>query len=365
MQKPARSAALSSRHASRSLRRASRSLHRRGALWTALRPVNQRGCVLASATMRAAWVADGRVTCRDDVPAPGAGECRVAVLCAGICATDLALVRGYMGFSGVPGHEFVGRALDGPLAGRRVVGEINAGCGRCADCARGDGRHCPARTVLGIVGRHGAFAEQLSLPASNLLAVPDGVSTDEAVFAEPLAAALAITEQVALDASSAVLVAGDGRLGLLIAHVLRRTGADVTVAGRHAERAALLPDGVRHALGLLEQAPTRRYDVAVEASGHADTLALLLRHVRPRGTVVLKTTSELPAPLDLAPLVVNEQRVIGSRCGRLAPALQLLASHAVPVERFIEARYPLERAPAALEQAGRRGVLKVVLDIGR
>ncbi len=313
--------------------------------------------------MRAVWVAEGCVTWRDDVPVSAAGECRVAVLRAGICATDLALVRGYMGFRGVPGHEFVGRALDGPLAGQRVVGEINAGCGRCADCRAGDSRHCPARTVLGILGRNGAFAEQLTLPARNLIAVPDDISTDEAVFAEPLAAALAILEQVEVDSSTSVLVAGDGRLGLLIAHVLHRAGADVTVAGRHAERAALLPDGVRHALGRLEQPPSQRYDLAVEATGQSDALPLLLRHVRPRGTVVLKTTTELPTPLDLAPLVVDEQRLIGSRCGRLGPALELLASHAVPVQRLITARYPLEHAPAALEHAGRRGVLKVLLDV--
>ncbi|HTE06121.1 MAG TPA: alcohol dehydrogenase catalytic domain-containing protein [Planctomycetota bacterium] len=307
---------------------------------------------------------------RDDVPpavhAVGApAECRVAVLSAGLCATDLALVRGYMGFVGVPGHEFVGRALDGPLAGQRVVGEINAGCGRCADCARGDSRHCAQRTVLGILGRNGAFARELSLPQANLLAVPDGIATDEAVFAEPLAAALAILEQVEAGRGTRALVAGDGRLGLLVAHVLCRAGAEVTVAGHHASRAALLPARARHVEGLLERPPARRFDLAVEATGRADSLASLLPHVRPRGTVVLKTTSELPAPLDLSPLVVDEQRLVGSRCGRLAPALELLAGHAVPVQEFIEARYPLERALDALAHAGRRGVLKVLIDVAR
>jgi len=320
--------------------------------------------------MRGLFLERGTVALRDDLPAPPApdGECRVAVLAAGVCATDLALARGYMGFSGVPGHEFVGRALDGPLEGRRVVGEINAGCGDCADCARGDSRHCPGRTVLGILRRPGAFAEQLALPARNLLPVPESVPTDAAVFAEPLAAALQITEQVSVPAGSRVLVAGDGRLGLLCAHVLALRGARVTVAGRHPERAALLPRGARHATGLLEEdgAPVRAeppWELAIEATGHGAVLPRLLLRVAPRGTVVLKTTSELSVTVDLAPVVVREQRLLGSRCGRLAPALALLARGAVPVQALIQARYPLARAPEALQHAARGGVLKVLIDV--
>jgi threonine dehydrogenase-like Zn-dependent dehydrogenase len=299
---------------------------------------------------------------------PPPGECRVAVLCAGICATDLALRRGYMGFRGVPGHEFVGRALDGPLAGRRVVGEINAGCGSCAECKTGDARHCPHRTVLGILGRAGAFAEELLLPAGNLLAVPDALDDEEAVFAEPLAAALHVTGSLGDVGGLPVLVAGDGRLGILCAHALALAGARVTVAGRHAGRARLLPDGVMHRMGLLEDdeaVPTAglTFPAAVEATGNPDVLPRLLRRVHPRGTVVLKTTSEQPTPMDTAPLVVNEQRLVGSRCGRLGPALDLLSRRLVPVRELVQARYPLDAAPAALAHAERRGVLKVLVRV--
>ena len=319
--------------------------------------------------MRGLFLQDGRASLRDDLPppAPQPGECRVAVLVAGVCATDLALARGYMGFAGVPGHEFVGRALDGPLAGRRVVGEINAGCQQCAECEGGDSRHCARRTVLGILGRPGAFAEQLSLPARNLLAVPDDLGSDAAVLAEPLAAALQITEQVHVAPGARVLVAGDGKLGLLCAHVLALRGGRVTVAGRHPERAALLPPSARHATGLLEDAAAANaephFDLAVEATGDPAVLPRVLRLVTPRGTIVLKTTSELPVTLDLAGLVVNEQVLAGSRCGRLGPALALLARGVLPIERLIHARYPLAEAPAALEHAGRPGVLKVLIDV--
>jgi threonine dehydrogenase-like Zn-dependent dehydrogenase len=318
--------------------------------------------------MRGLWLERGQVRLRDDLPRPAApGECRVRVRLAGICATDLALARGYMGFAGVPGHEFVGTALDGPLAGRRVVGEINAGCGACACCAAGDARHCPHRTVLGILGRPGAFAEELALPARNLLEVPDGVPDEAAVFAEPLAAALHLVEQVPAPRGLEVLVAGDGRLGLLCAHALALAGARVTVAGRHPERAALLPRGARQQLGLLEEdapglAPIEPiFPLAVEATGDPRSLARLLRHVEPRGTVVLKTTCEAPTPLDLAGIVVNEQTLVGSRCGRLQPALDVLARGDVPVARLIEARYPLARAEEAFAHAARRGVLKILV----
>jgi threonine dehydrogenase-like Zn-dependent dehydrogenase len=321
--------------------------------------------------MRALWLADGQARVRDDLPepAPAPGEARVQVTLAGVCATDLALARGYMGFAGVPGHEFVGVALDGPLAGRRVVGEINAGCGACRECRAGDARHCPRRTVLGILGRPGAFAERLSLPAGNLLAVPDGVPDEAAVFAEPLAAALHLVEQLPAAHGAPVLVAGDGRLGLLCAHALALAGAAVTVAGRHPEHAALLPAGARHVLGLLEHdAPAGDFSpreplfpLAVEASGDPSVLGRLLRHVEPRGTVVLKTTCEAPGALDLAGVVVHEQRIVGSRCGRLRTALDVLARGAVAVERLVQGRYPLADAEQALAHAARRGVLKVLV----
>ena len=325
--------------------------------------------------MRALVLASGRATVRDDRPDPVAapGESRVAVRLAGVCATDLALARGYMGFEGVPGHEFVGTALDGPLAGRRVVGEINAGCGRCADCARGDPRHCPARTVLGILGRDGAMAERLVLPTRNLLPVPEGVSDEEAVFAEPLAAALHVSDALPDVAGTRVLVAGDGRLGLLCAHALALAGAEVTVAGRHPERRPLLPARAVHVVGLLESAhraeaaPLARaelFDAAVEATGRADVLPRLLALVRPTGTIVLKTTSEAPTPVELAPLVVQEQRLVGSRCGRLPVALQALAQRRVPVGGLVVGRYPLARADEALRAAAGGGVLKLLIEVG-
>jgi threonine dehydrogenase-like Zn-dependent dehydrogenase len=315
------------------------------------------------------YVADGTIRLRADLPAPAlaAGECRVRVLRAGVCATDLALVRGYMGFTGTPGHEFVGVALDGPLAGRRVVGEINAGCGACAACRAGLERHCPARTVLGILGRPGAFAETLRLPGRNLHAVPDTVATDAAVFTEPLAAAFEIAEQVALAPGARALVVGDGRLGLLCAHVLALAGLAVTVAGRHPERAALLPSGAAHATGLVEPgaaAPAERYDLVVEATGDPAVLQRVLGLVRPRGTIVLKTTSERPAPLDLAPAVVDEITIVGSRCGRFSGALAALAAGQVPVAGLIHDRFPLAEGVRALGRAAEPGVLKVVLDVG-
>lgn len=323
--------------------------------------------------MRGLWLQRGDLRLRDDLPEPVArpGWSRVQVRRAGICATDQALARGYMGFEGVPGHEFVGTALDGPFAGRRVVGEINAGCGACARCVAGDPRHCEARTVLGIVGLQGAFAERLLLPDRNLLAVPDRVDDDVATFAEPLAAALHIADDVSLAPGTRALVVGDGKLGLLCALALQSRGADVTLAGRHAERAAWLPAGIAHVVGWFDGAGTGAsaspadvapFALAVEASGNADVLPRLLPMVAPRGAIVLKTTTERPTTIDLSPLVVAEQRLIGSRCGRFAPALDALARGTVDVRPLIAARFPLVDGVAAFARAGQKGVLKVLLD---
>ncbi|MAG55189.1 MAG: alcohol dehydrogenase [Planctomycetes bacterium] len=318
--------------------------------------------------MKALWFEDGAAQLRDDVTlAPGPfDETRIEVRVAGVCATDLALRRGYLGFRGVPGHEFVGMALDGPLIGQRVVGGINASCGRCADCTEGDGHHCLTRTVLGILGRPGVFAEEVLLPTRNLIAVPDTVPDESAVFAEPLAAAFEIPNQVALAPGMCGLVAGDGRLGLFCAQVLALYGVDVTLAGRHPERARLLPSSIAHVTGLLEtEAADRPFDIAVEATGHPDALARVLTHVRARGTVVLKTTSEQPATLDLAPIVVDEITLVGSRCGPFAPALAALADGRIDPRGMIDARYPLDDAVTALDHAERSGVLKVLIEMGR
>jgi threonine dehydrogenase-like Zn-dependent dehydrogenase len=318
--------------------------------------------------MRGLHIDGGALRFRKDLPEPepGPGEVLIEVLQVGICATDLALLRGYMGFRGTPGHEFVGRALGGRFAGQRVVGEINAACGRCGTCEAGLARHCPHRSVLGILGRPGAFAARIALPEDNLLAVPAGVSTDAATFTEPLAAAFEILEQCRIRETLRALVAGDGRLGLLCAQVLALAGAEVTLAGRHPERAALLPERVRHRTGLLESdgsPPSERFDLAVEATGNPGVLQRLLPWVRPRGTLVLKTTSEAAAPLDLAPVVVDEITIVGSRCGRFAPALEALSAGKVEVEGMISARYPLEAADVAFAHAAAAESLKVLVAV--
>lgn len=315
--------------------------------------------------MKALWLENGNARMRSDllIPEVAGDESMIAVRRTGVCATDLALRRGYMGFRGVPGHEFVGTVTEGPLEGQRVVGDINAGCGECASCRNDRGHHCAKRSVLGIVDHDGAFAEMITLPSRNLIPVPDHVTDDAAVFTEPLAAALEITEQVDV-AGRRALVAGDGRLGLLCAHALALSGADVVCAGRHAERERLLPGSVPHVTGLLETRPQdRSFDIAVEATGNPDALARLVGLVRPRGIIVLKTTTERPASIDLAPIVVDEITVVGSRCGPFDRALQVLADGIVDPTPMIEARYDLDRAVEALEHAGRRGVLKVVVDV--
>ena len=310
--------------------------------------------------MRGLWFEDGQVRLRTDVPRPKPteGQSRVRVLQAGVCATDLALRGGYMGFSGVPGHEFVGVALDGPLEGERVVGEINLACGTCATCRAGLPRHCPTRTVLGILHHGGAFAEELVLPLENLHRVPDGVSDAAATFTEPLAAAFEIPEQVDVVGARA-LVVGDGRLGMLCAQVLARRGATVEVVGRHPDRARLTGQEIRWVAP--PSAP--EHDLVVEATGRPDVLQQAMGWVRPRGTLVLKTTAESPAALDLAPLVVNEVTLVGSRCGPFSPALELLASGEIDVEGMVDVRLPLERAAEALDQAARPGVLKVLIQV--
>lgn len=316
--------------------------------------------------MQGLYLESGRLQYRAELPdpVPGPDDTIVEVLKAGICATDLALGRGYMGFVGVPGHEFVGRALDGPFAGQRVVGDINAACGSCPVCLGGDPHHCPERTVLGIVGHSGAFAERLCLPTRNLLPVPDEVTSDAATFTEPLAAAFEIGEQVDLEATEDALVVGDGKLGLLCAWALHLAGVRVTVAGRHPERLTLLPAGVDVRTGLVERRDGQEsFGLVVEATGRASVLPAALALVRPRGTLVLKTTTESPTTVDLSLVVVNEVTLIGSRCGPFDRALAALAAGDVPVEGMIAGRYPLSEGEEAFARAGRGGVLKVLLDL--
>jgi len=316
-------------------------------------------------TVRALWLENRQLDLREDVPvpAPPPGEALVRVLKAGICNTDVELTRGYYPFTGIPGHEFVGLVESGgaPLAGRRVVGEINAVCGTCRACAAGRRTHCERRTVLGIAGRHGAFAEYLTLPIENLHVVPDAVSTDAAVFTEPLAAALEIQQQVAIGPGDRVLVVGDGKLGQLVAQTLILTGCTLSVAGRHEAKLGLLAargiDTTRD-----DGVDPGAFDVAVECTGNPEGFSIAQRALRPRGTLVLKSTYAGALTLDASAVVVNELTLVGSRCGPFAPALDLLARGRVAVEPLIHARYPLARATDAFEHAQRPGVLKVLVE---
>jgi threonine dehydrogenase-like Zn-dependent dehydrogenase len=304
-------------------------------------------------------------------PRPAPGEALIRVNLAGICSTDLELARGYMGFQGIPGHEFIGTVLEAPpdaadLVGSRVVGEINAACGACSYCADGLGRHCPSRTVLGIHGRPGAFAELLTLPVANLHRVPAKLSSERALFTEPLAAAFEILTQVEVSRGQEVLVLGDGKLGALCARVLGFAGALVTVAGRHEAKLAPLReegfatvvDGAEAAAPLL-----RRFDLVIEASGRPEGIERALAYLRPRGRIVLKSTCAGSKPLNLAPVVVDEITVVGSRCGPFAPALNALATGAIKPELTIDARFPLGRAAGAFEAAASAGARKVIFEV--
>ncbi len=297
-------------------------------------------------------------------PVPRPGEALVRVRLAGICNTDLELVRGYMAFRGVLGHEFVGEVLQGPdpaWIGRRVVGDINAACYTCATCRAGRHTHCPNRTTLGIDRRDGALADYLLLPQANLYAVPDGIADEEAVFVEPLAAACEILEQIHLRPTDRVVVLGDGKLGLLVAAVLRLTGCDLTLVGRHADKLAIATGwGVPVLLGD-QELPGGSTDIVVECTGSPTGFAQARTLLRPRGTLVLKSTYHGDLALDMSALVVDEITLIGSRCGPFGPALRLLSGRLVDVQPLITAVYALDDAEAAFAQASARGVLKVLV----
>ncbi|HLF29268.1 MAG TPA: alcohol dehydrogenase catalytic domain-containing protein [Anaerolineae bacterium] len=332
-----------------------------------------------------ALVLDGNLRLETDrpVPATPAGEALIRVLQAGICNTDLELVKGYMAFKGVPGHEFVGvvesvsesasapsAALRGSsrdasyrLIGRRVVGEINAACRTCETCRAGRPTHCPNRTTLGIDRRDGAFADYLTLPFENLRPVPDTVTHDQAVFVEPLAAACEIMQQVHIQPTDRVVVIGDGKLGLLCAQVLQLTGCYLVALGRHAEKLDLLARrGIRVATS--PDDVDRGADVVVEATGSPAGFDTARQLVRPRGTIVLKSTYQGELMVNLTKVVVDEVALIGSRCGPFEPALRLLEQKSVDVESLIHARYSLDDGLAAFERAAAQGTLKVMLELG-
>lgn len=317
--------------------------------------------------MLAVHLENRAVTTRDvPIPARPEGFALLRLLCAGICNTDLELQRGYYGFTGTPGHEFVAEVVEADsrkLLGRRVVGEINLACGQCDWCRRGLGRHCPTRTVLGIVNQPGAFEEFFVLPECNLHVVPDSVSNERAVFVEPLAAACEIIEQVAIPHGEQVAVIGDGKLGLLIAQVLNAEGCRVHLFGHHPEKLRIAA-----AAGVLgqvarEKMPIAAYDWVVEATGSPKSLQKAVAMTRPRGTLILKSTVHGLVGVDTAPIIVNELTLVGSRCGRFEVSLPLLENPKIHVEEMIAARFPLHEAPRAFAHAAHEGTLKVLLHL--
>jgi threonine dehydrogenase-like Zn-dependent dehydrogenase len=302
---------------------------------------------------------------RVPLPVRQPGEALIRVRMAGICNTDLELARGYMNFSGVLGHEFVGEVIetDAEAAnwrGQRVAGEINLACGKCPLCARGLNRHCGARSVLGILGKDGCFAQYVTLPLVNLHRVPETLSDAAASFIEPIAACYEILEQLRLDARDRILILGDGKLAQLIARVLTAHGLAPLLSGKHAaklERATRAGLPVANA----QAHEPKSYDVVIEATGSPSGMQRAIELVRPRGTIVLKSTYHGPLQLDAAPLVIDELTVIGSRCGPFEPAIGALAAHKLDPTPLIDATLPLAQAEAALRKAAEPGVLKVLL----
>jgi threonine dehydrogenase-like Zn-dependent dehydrogenase len=304
-------------------------------------------------------------------PKPIKGEALIKMNLAGICRTDLELTKGYMQFEGIPGHEFVGEVVsinsgksrqDKVLIGKRVVGEINCGCGKCSRCVSGLERHCPKRSTLGISDRPGALAEYLTLPISNLHIVPENVDDQEAVFTEPLAAALEIFEQTIIRPQDRVIIIGDGKLGLLLARVFQIHGCDVHVVG-HSERKLSIATSWGLAASLASTLTADpAYDVVVESSGSPEGFRLALNALKPRGKLVLKSTYAGNASIDLSSLVIDEITVVGSRCGLFAPALRFLRNKLIRTDDLISAVFPFDKTLDAIEYAKQPHVLKVLLD---
>jgi len=315
--------------------------------------------------MKALWFENQTLTFREDIPIPQpqTDQALVRVRLAGICSTDLEMVRGYYPFTGILGHEFVGEVVHAPdpaLKGRRVTGEINIACGKCATCRRGDTTHCENRTTLGIHDQPGCFAEYLVLPFENLHCVPDNIPDEVAVFTEPLAAALEIQQQVHIHPTNRILIVGAGRLGQLIAQTLALTGCDLHVTVRHAHQRSILAS---HGITTLQedQIVERTYDLVVEATGSPMGFELARKAVRPRGIFVLKSTYTGDLTLNFSSLVVDEITLIGSRCGPFEPALKLLEIGKVDPRPLITKCYPLSDGLAAFEQADQSGVFKILL----
>jgi threonine dehydrogenase-like Zn-dependent dehydrogenase len=315
-----------------------------------------------------ALVLDGALSVRDiEKPRRASGEVLIAVKKAGICRTDHEIVNGYIpNFSGVLGHEFLGvvaEADDASLIGRRVTAEINAPCGVCEMCRRDLERHCPHRTVLGINGRNGAFAEFVSVPRDTVVSIPDDIPDALAIFMEPLAAAYEILEQVHITADHSVLLLGDGKLAMLIALVLKQTGCRLQVVGKHARKLTLIKEmGIPQTL-MLAAFVNGQYDVVVEASGNPEAFALAVANTRPRGTFVLKSTYVQHLTYNPSPIVVNEITVVGSRCGRFPNAIRFLQEYKPPLQKMITAEFPLAQAVEAFDRAKQSDALKVLLTV--
>ncbi|MEC4686149.1 MAG: alcohol dehydrogenase catalytic domain-containing protein [Nitrospirota bacterium] len=301
------------------------------------------------------------------VPEPAEDEALIRVSRAGICNTDLEIRKGYSGFKGIIGHEFVGvvekiNGKDRGLTGRRVVGEINCGCGLCSYCLRGLKNHCPNRKVLGILNKDGAMAEYITLPAKNLLKVPENITAEEAVFTEPLAAAFEITQGVHIKPTDKILVMGDGKLGLLCCLVLNLLQADLSLVGKHEDKLRIARGQNVKTILLDNLEMEKSYDTVVESTGSADGFEMALKLVKPGGTVVLKSTVAEGREMNLAPLVIDEITVVGSRCGPFKPALRALERKSIDVRPLITGIFPFERAKGAFEKAEEKGSLKVIID---
>ncbi|MBA4390492.1 MAG: alcohol dehydrogenase [Syntrophus sp. (in: bacteria)] len=318
-----------------------------------------------------AIIFDGALTIREDypLPEPKEKEALIRVTMAGICNTDREIMNGYLGFHGVMGHEFVGIVEGAPeerrdLIGKRVVGEINCGCGTCEYCRKGLEKHCPSRTTLGIQGRDGAFAEFLTLPVSNLHLVPDNISDEEAVFTEPLAAALEISEQIHIKPTDSILVLGDGKLGLLCSLALGLTGARVTLAGKHETKLKIARNQHIDTLDVStgKQNEEKAYDIVVEATGRADGFEKAMKLTKPGGTIVLKSTVASSSEMNLAPLVIHEITLVGSRCGPFDAAIRALEKRRIDVRPIISGIYKFKDAREAFDRAQAKESLKIIID---
>jgi len=317
--------------------------------------------------MRGLYFDGNQLSFRKDLPQPvlREGEALIAVQAAGICRTDQEILAGYMHFHGIPGHEFIGTvtaASEPQLVGKRVVGEINCPCGGCELCRLGLQPHCRDRTVLGVAQRDGAFAEYLALPTANLHAIPDSLTPFSAVFVEPLAAAFRVVEQLPIGPGSSVAVVGDGKLGQLVARVMRLTGCDLLAIGHHPAKLKLLDRlGIRTALE--SELAARDFDFVVECSGNPTGLDVALRIVRPQGTIVAKSTYHGDKQLNISALVADEISIVGSRCGPFKPAIRALTRGLVDVADLMDRSFSLEEGLAAFEYAARRDALKVIIDM--